>query len=281
MVKRVVLILCVVMGTLVVGAQVMNAGMAGLAPNKVTLQDSSLTGQAATPRSLSCAHLLAPPVVDGKFDDWPAGLDGIHVNRDTAYSFSGRIDGYTDLSATVRSGWTIDALYFAIQISDDVVVTDSSDVWRDDGVEIGTDGMRDRQAWGLDDHQYTVVADGRITDRGVPTSSITATVLQRMGGYDVEIAIPMSKLITGVPISGTVMGFTIGVHDDDDGGNWDAYLIWEGTNTSSTPEQFGSLVLLERAEDRIAALEAKISQLEAKVQELLAILSEFQQVTPP
>jgi len=255
--------------------------MAGLAPSRVSFQDTPLSAQATVPRSLNCARLLTPPTIDGQFDDWPLGLDRINVNRDTTYSFSGRIDNYADISATVRSGWSADMLYFAIQVSDDVIVTDSSDVWRDDGIEIGLDGMRDKQAWGSDDHQYTIVADGRVTDRGVLTQDVTATLTAWSGGYNLEAAIPMSKLVSGIPISGTVMGLTIGVHDDDDGGNWDAYLIWEGTNTSSTPEQFGSLIFVERAEDRIAALEAKISQLETKVQELLAILAEFQQVTPP
>ncbi|MBC7261543.1 MAG: hypothetical protein H5T63_05985 [Chloroflexi bacterium] len=96
-----------------------------------------------------------------------------------------------------------------------------------------------------------------------------------------EVAIPISKLLPGIPISGTVMGFTVGIHDDDDGGNWDAYLIWEGTNTASRPDQFGSLIFTERPEDRLIALEAKITELERKIQELLRILREFEQLTPP
>ena len=87
--------------------------------------------------------------------------------------------------------------------------------------------------------------------------------------------------IPGVPISGTVMGFTVGLRDDDDGGDWDAYLIWEGTNTSGAPEEFGSLVFTERLEDRIDALEARIIQLEQKLDELLEILSEFEGLPPP
>ena len=114
-----------------------------------------------------------------------------------------------------------------------------------------------------------------------PVADVVASVLTYEGGYNVEVAIPMAHLISGVPISGTVMGFTVGLHDDDDGDNWDAYLVWEGTNTSSAPEEFGSLVFTERLEDRIDALEARIIQLEQQVQELLAILREFEGLTPP
>jgi len=224
--------------------------------------------------------MLTPPVIDGDLSDWPA-VEGIDVNRETSFSFSGRIDNPADLRALVRSGWDDGMLYLAIQVNDDIIVTDSSDVWRDDGVEIGLDGLHDKYAWGFDDHQYSIVADGRTTDRGVPTTDIVTAVLAYEGGYNIEVAIPMSQLLPGVPISGTIMGFTIGIHDDDDGGNWDAYLIWEGTNTSSLPEEFGELLFAEYPEDRLAALEARIAQLEQQVQQLLAILREFEQLTPP
>jgi hypothetical protein len=148
-------------------------------------------------------------------------------------------------------------------------------------VEIGLDGLYDRYAWGTDDHQYTIVYDGRVGDRGVPANDIITSIQERDDGYDIELAIAMSQLLPGIPISGTVMGLTVGLHDDDDGGTWDAYLIWEGTNTSSRPEEFGSLVFTVRLEDRITALEARIAQLETRTRELLEILSEFEDLPPP
>jgi oligosaccharide reducing-end xylanase len=231
-------------------------------------------------QSVNCTRLLTPPILDGQPNDWPFG-DTIVLDRSTAYSFSGTIDSVSDLSASVRSGWDDEQLYFLIQVTDDIIVTDSTDVWRDDGVEIGLDGLHDQYPWGSDDHQYTVVADGRIADRGTATMAITAAVLQYQGGYNVEAAIPISQLIPGTPISGTVVGFTVGLNDDDDGGNRDAYLIWQGTSTSTSPEEFGSLLFTERAEDRLAVLEARIAKLEERIRELLAVLGEFEQVTLP
>jgi len=281
-VKRAIVILLVVVGVVAVGIRVLGASKANNVPGAVTHRGQEVIGfEARTPRSLRSIHFLtAPPVLDGDLSDWPA-WDSIDVNRATAFSFSGLVGSTSDLSATVRSGWVADTLYFAIQVSDDVIVTDSADVWRDDGVEIGLDGLRDGQAWGGDDHQYTLVADGRVTDRGVVVTDVLAAAGRFPGGYTIEVGIPISKLIPGAPISGTVMAFTVGVHDDDDGGNWDAYLIWEGTSTSSSPALFGSLVFSERPEDRIAVLEAKVTQLEAKVQELLTVLSQFEKLTPP
>jgi hypothetical protein len=280
-VKRALSILTLVGGLVLLGLQVLGAAPHANPLSVVSLQGQTPLFQAAGTKSLRSIHFVgAPPAVDGILNDWPTG-ESVDLNRSTAYAFSGRIDSTADLSATIRSGWTESTLYFAVQVSDDVIVADSTEVWRDDGVEFGLDGLRDKQPWGMDDHQYTVVADGRVTDRAMPTQSITAAVVIRPGGYDVEVAIPMARLMSGVPISGTVMGFTIGLHDDDDGGNWDAYLIWDGTNTSSLEDQFASLIFIERSEDKIAFLEAKVAQLEAKVQELLVILSEFERVTPP
>ena len=276
--KRAVLILAVVIGAVAIGIRVMGAGSAQTPPSVARFQVPAY--QASEPRSVQSIRLVAPPEIDGHLGDWPSG-ESIDLDRYTAFSFSGQIDGPEDLSAVIRSGWNDETLYFAMEVHDDVLVTDSAEVWRDDGVEIGLDGLNDKNAWGSDDHQYTIVADGRVADRSEPAADILASVLTYEGGYNIEVAIPMAKLIPGVPISGTVMGFTVGLHDDDDGDNWDAYLIWEGTNTSSAPEEFGSLVFTQRLEDRIAMLEVRIAQLEQQVQELLTILSEFEQLPLP
>jgi hypothetical protein len=291
-VRRAILVLAIVAGTIAIGFRVLGSssqpsGILDLrvAPaSEASLQRESTSTvasfQVLATRSLNCMRLTTVPTMDGSFSDWPAA-EGIALNRDTAYSFQGGIANFADLSAIIRSGWDEQTLYFAIEVHDDVLVTDSTDVWRDDGLEIGLDGLYDRDAWGDDDHQYTIVADGRVTDRGTPAPEIAAGIQVTDQGYNVEIAVPMSQLLTGIPISGTVMGFTAGLHDDDDGDSWDAYLIWEGTNTSSKPEEWGSLVFGQRLEDRIAALENKIAELERRSRELLDILSEFEQVTPP
>ena len=243
-------------------------------------QDGVPGYSAAIAQSLNSIRLVAPPIIDGHPSDWPFG-NTIELNRATAYLFGGKIDGLADLSAVIRSGWDDEKLYFLIEVTDDKIVADSSDVWRDDGVEIGLDGLHDQYPWGWDDHQYCVVVDGRKTDRVTPITNIAAAVLQVQGGYNIEVAIPVSQLIPGTPVSGTVMGFTVGIHDDDDGGNYDAYLIWQGKNTSSSPEEFGSLIFMERSEDRLIALEARIAKLEDRIRELLVVMGEFGPLTLP
>ncbi|MGC8837646.1 MAG: hypothetical protein ACP5UM_04430, partial [Anaerolineae bacterium] len=36
---------------------------------------------------------------------------------------------------------------------------------------------------------------------------------------------------------------TWGLHDDDDGGVWDSYLVWEGRNTNTSDATYGHLFL--------------------------------------
>jgi len=280
MMKRNALIaLAIAIGAIVLGMRLLGARANESEPT-VIIHAAPVYFPLAAGGTLHSIHLSTTPVIDGQLSDWPVG-ESIELNRDTSYSFTGRIDNSADLSSLIRSGWDDQHVYFAIQVTDDVVLADSTDVWRDDGVEIGLDGLNDQYAWGWDDHQYTVVVDGRLGDRGAEATGVAAGVAEYAGGYSIEIAIPMSKLLSGSPISGTVMGFTIGLHDDDDGDSWDAYLIWQGTNTSTLPEEFGDLVFTERAEDRLVALEARLVMLERKLQEVLVILEQFQGVTPP
>ena len=49
---------------------------------------------------------------------------------------------------------------------DDAIVNDSSDVWRDDEIELAFVDAWDGNPADGDTHQYTVNADGRITDFG-------------------------------------------------------------------------------------------------------------------
>jgi hypothetical protein len=276
--KKAILISLAVLGIAAVGFRLSRTSARQGVP--VAPLSSDVVRSVALGQTVNCLRLLTPPTLDGQPTDWAVG-DTITLDRNTAYSFSGQIDNTADLSASARSGWDDEYLYFLVQVTDQTIVTDSTDVWRDDGVEFGLDGLHDQLPWGLDDHQYTVVADGRLADRAVATTAISAAVLRYPGGYNVELAVPISQLIPGTPISGTVVGFTLGLHDDDDGGNWDAYLIWQGTDTGTSPDEFGGLVFVERVEDRLAVLEARITKLEERIRELLAVLGEFEQVTLP
>jgi len=152
----------------------------------------------------------------------------------------------TDLSMNVFSAWNDSFVWFAFAVTDDVIVEDSSTLWQDDEIELGIDGLNDHIAhWYEDDHQYLFTADGRSSDFGqrVPYA-ITFAVLRVLGGWNVEVRIPRSELgFANTPLLvNQIVGLNLGIHDDDDGGNYDTHLIWSGNSTNNS-QNYGELVL--------------------------------------
>lgn len=200
---------------------------------------------AAERRGLPSYQLLAPITLDGDLGDWDQeGM--VVVDTSTAAFVAGVIDNAADLSAQVRSRWDNDGLYFAVRVFDDRLAMDSgTQVWHDDGIELGLDGVNDQNPYGSDDHQYTVRPDGYITDRGltsqVAVGNLTTRVRTHSNGYSIEMRIPLANVGGGAGFVGREMGFTIGIHDDDDGGRYDAYVIWEGNNSYNGAATFGLL----------------------------------------
>lgn len=184
-----------------------------------------------------------PLAIDGDLSDW--GLrTPVVLDKDSADTVARAVPEIADSSADLWAAWDGQALYFAVHVRDDAIVEDSTDVWRDDEIELAIDGANDGLPAGSDDHQITVNADGRKTDFGtLPVPQVTAAARPVAGGWDVEVMIPASFLQGGMPVAGKRMGFSLGLHDDDDGDDWDSYLIWEGDNNASGSGWFGLLRL--------------------------------------
>jgi hypothetical protein len=196
-------------------------------------------------RVITAAVAAAPLAIDGVLDDWTLD-EGTLLDATTAELLWGEVPSASDLSARMWAAWDADALYLAVRVWDDVIWNEPADpVWQDDEIELGVDGAFDQVWWGPDDHQYTVNPDGRVTDGGLLGSSpnIERGVQVLADGWSVEVRIPASELGGAPMISDRWLGLTLGVHDDDDGGTWESYLIWEGQNTNGEPEAFGHLLL--------------------------------------
>ena len=185
-------------------------------------------------------------VIDGDLSDWGT-IQPLEVNRYNAETISGPIPDLFDSSAQVRSMWTEGALYFAVNVRDEAIVNDSIDVWRDDEIEIALDGLLYPGCNG-DDHQYTINADGRRTDFGdpsIPLTDVSVAVQVVPYGWNAEIRISIADLQSGALYAGRQLGFDLGIHDDDDGGNWDTFMIWKGAATDCSTETYGLLYLSE------------------------------------
>ncbi len=200
--------------------------------------------------TLAAYRLLTAPTIDGDLSEW-----GLHtpivLDSDTAETLQLRgaqitPPGPADSSADVRAGWTQDAIYLAVRIRDDHVWNDSPDVWRDDEIELALDGDHNGYVSAGLDHQYTVNPDGRLTDYAVTFSppGFAAAVQRIADGWAVEARIDRSALSPTALDVGRTMGFSLGLHDDDDGDDWDSYMIWASDNTASGNAGFATLRLI-------------------------------------
>jgi len=210
-----------------------------------TYTPTSVPTSTPTPVShLLVSHFLpVAPEVDGELSEWVA-QPGVRLDAGTAdYVYPREVPDEGDASVILRSGWDERFLYFALEIRDDVLVADSEEIWRDDSIELGIDGLFDHIGWRGDDHQFTVNLDGRVADFTQPARGVTVVTGTVSGGWVVEMAIGVDRLGAGPLEVGKEMGFTFGLHDDDDGGDWESYLIWAGDSTNDSSAEYGHLLL--------------------------------------
>ncbi len=197
--------------------------------------------------TLDAPWVETPVVIDGNLEEWTWSSTTLDAN--TADFVAQRvIPSLQDCSGRLWAAWDGNWLYFAVHVNDDILIgNDSNDVWRDDSVEIAIDGAHDYRGYRSDDHQLNMAIDGRKFDFGDPNRPLNlvraAWKLHPGSGYDLEVAVPASMFPAGTLSEGNVLGFTWGLHDDDNGDDWDSYLIWAGDRTTSPEDTWGTIIL--------------------------------------
>ena len=140
-------------------------------------------------RTLISRRASTPPVVDGQLGEWRQPEE-LLLDASTVDTIS-RLPAPApaDASTVVRSMWDAGWLYFAAQVSDDVLLRDSTEIWWDDGIELAFDGANDQVSGNGDDHQVNVASDGTVKEAGLDDlpGAVVAAV-RREGGYNLEIA---------------------------------------------------------------------------------------------
>ena len=191
------------------------------------------------------APKTAAPTIDGVISDGEYGSaeELVVTNYTGVYDVRSGDDGWGPGDHDY-SAWIVhddDAIYVAVDVTDDVVVNDSAEAgsedgstWEDDSVEIFFDpGDSNNSGSGPDPYegQYVLTANGAWrdneannplfgeTDDWYGAASTTAT------GYQVEFKVTKFALMD--PEDDSTMGFTLGVNDDD-GLNRQAQLSWNG-----------------------------------------------------
>ena len=225
------------------------------------------------------------PTIDGTIDaeewrragggsgEWKVyvrpGADGNPAIRGGSIGDSGTIPADdADLSYNIYAGYDAQNLYIAVRVKDSSLNTDSaeaasenSSTWNDDSVEIFVDGdnsnfaSRDTSGNNPDvvrsGGQFVITANNayRDAEAGNPSYAETGawfaktTPLADGSGYDAEFRISLAAL--GNPKPGDILGFTVSVNDDDDGGNLERQVIWIGK--PHTEVSYGNLILGRRS----------------------------------
>ena len=179
------------------------------------------------------------PIIDGNVAEWHA-LNPTLLDRDTAGSITGQIPMAADLATGLRTAWAPEALYFAANIADDVLVgNDSSQIWGDDVIELAIHVPQNNQT-----HQFTLCVDGRKTDNGNPISSLLVVTRTVPGGWTLEVAIPATALGLTALAANQQYPFTFGLWDDDQRTYpGQTHMIWRGTSTDAYQAAWGALSL--------------------------------------
>ncbi|MEW6236205.1 MAG: sugar-binding protein [Candidatus Omnitrophota bacterium] len=193
---------------------------------------------------------------------WDENLDD--YIRGGSYEGSGPIDP-TDFGAQIYVGYDANYLYVAVRVTDDVLYDDTAaagsqngNTWEDDSVEVFVDG--DNSNFGSRDTtgtnpdvvntggQYVITVNNayREAEAGNPgygeDKAWFAKTEWTDTGYDAEFRISMKTI--GNPQEGAIIGFTIAINDDDDGGTLENQYIWIGsTHVEAT---YGNLLFGRR-----------------------------------
>ena len=137
-----------------------------------------------------------------------------------------------DFSASYKALWDEKNLYVLVDVTDENLKNDSDDFWLDDCVEVFVDADNSKSgSYGDNDYQFHFGWAESNPSMGESQHNQTggvefATVKTDMG-YRMEIKLPWATL--GVePSAGKKIGLDVHVNDDDDGGDRDSKLTWQG-----------------------------------------------------
>jgi len=181
------------------------------------------------------AQSVGPRTLDGDVSEW-AGQPAVSLTAASADSVQGQpVADDADLSATWRWGWWSDTLLLAVSVQDNAVGSG-------DAVLLSFDPSADQRP-GSDDFSVSISADGLVQSLGGPTTGIVAAGQHSATGYDLEIAIP-AALFGGELHAHQQLRFNFGLQDDDDNdGQPERYLNWQGASVTGVQADFGTLDL--------------------------------------
>ena len=206
---------------------------------------------------VEASFMDSPPTLDGDLSDWSSST----FNANQIVFGASNWTGASDASSVYYIGWTNEALYLAIKVTDDthVQVSSGSSVYKGDEVELQMDTNLEGDFYSNvlsgDDYQIGLSPGnfstlGKESWRWYPSSTrgslsaITIHATSRSDGYDMEAKIPWS--IFGVtPSAEDRFGFALSVSDNDLVGApvQQSMVSSVSSRTLTNPATWGTLIL--------------------------------------
>ena len=147
--------------------------------------------------------------------------------------------------------WDANNLYVLVEIKDESLINDSTNVWEDDSIEVYIDGNNSKGSSydGINDFQYQFgyndpnVYVGSALKR---SAGIVFSLQPVTGGYIFECSIPWATIDPAIPpAAGNLVGLDIAINDDDNSGGRDHKISWHDTTDTAynNPSTFATGVL--------------------------------------
>ncbi|NLE75392.1 MAG: DNRLRE domain-containing protein [Chloroflexi bacterium] len=198
--------------------------------------DVQINGNTAEPTTLWARFAEVTPAVDAQPVEWLSQGEGTldRLRSDWVEPVTGR--SQAQAQAALRTMWQPSTLYVFIQVADPDLVCGGGSLAAQDRVELVLDGAHNRRSGDPDDRRYVVACSGQTS--GDPA---TVAVQRHIGGYQVEMAIPLSPLGLAPLDADQPLGLTFGLWDHTTSGqSW--HLVWEGSETEGRAHEFGRLI---------------------------------------
>ena len=174
------------------------------------------------------AHRLDDVTIDGKLDEWTALAGHFSGISDRITYKPQGWSGPEDCSMVTRVAYDDKAIYLAVDVTDDVLISDAAQIWHKDGLEIFWDprpqGERSAAFQGICRQVVIPISAGPSEpmdiftnpDDTVLRSALQWTVLPRESGYVLELAIPLSAVAEGfVALPGKTLYLEVVANDKD------------------------------------------------------------------
>lgn len=195
----------------------------GSLTSPLTIATLTVNPLSATSVTQSTTTIVADGIIDSAWSD---------VSPIAATHVVNNITDSTDLSASWRSTWDANNIYFLVEVTDDDLQNDSGASWfHDDNVELYIDADNSRRgAYDSNDFHFGFrVNDPSTVHQTINsvqnTSGVQFQILNNANGYIAEVSVPWT-LLGVTPSIGAELGIEVQVTDDDGGGNREGELAW-------------------------------------------------------